>query len=201
MNLHGADGMDFDLEGDITFVEFKLCSKPQNRYGIGPKGGIITSNGDSLLGDASANYEIVNNLASKNHRTIFAFMDDITHEIITVRSLTGDFIVNTLQFNKSTGKTRVSKKRSISLSCFMNSGEEVELPGFHKVGLENWQDRIYANHGKSRNDYVQPLIWDQSKIKELTDLIGKGFTHAQIGSRLGCSGKAVSSKLGKLRAA
>jgi len=185
LELHGSDGIKVDECGNITQVELKLCMKKPSRYKISDNGHVSVAECEKVVGfrsDAAAHYEIVNNIEGKRVDTYFVVCDDQTWEVITVRKMLGDKVVDLISKNQVTGEDKTSKKRSISLTAFIEHGQEVYLQGIDCVGVSEWEKRIYDRDGRDPSEAER--YWNEERKTRLTilwttgvklDLIEKEF--------------------------
>lgn len=148
---HGDDAIIPVRKNTVEFVELKLSLRARSdcwfskltddevlkttnpRFTI-YVGDSKSSNPASFKSSAGGTYEIINNVNSKNRSTYFVLFDKETYELIDVRKMTGETVMNQL------GKSE-ARKRFISYNQFLEMGEDCDtiLP---KLGYETWAEPL-----------------------------------------------------------
>jgi hypothetical protein len=164
MAPHGDDAIKLNpMTLNFDPVELKLAIRSKSDFGILENGLSCNSykppglySGDLICNDKnkrtnlrsaiSAGYKIQHNLKSKNMETFFVIMDADTREVVTVRSITGDKILEFLTVCNNTGVIKKSSNRFIKLIKFMNDGKSVDTM-IPQLGLEVWENQIRRKSG------------------------------------------------------
>ena len=138
---HGADGFRL-VNGVYEPVEYKKAGKAKSliwkterdNLNCGPYN--IEGSRKPLRSTLRAKYEIKNNLASKNMPTVLFVFDDTNQVFVSGFELDGNTIVERLASCKAA-------KRTITLSCFMKHGTEIEFKvGQYVNSYTDWEDEL-----------------------------------------------------------
>lgn len=203
--INGDDGLLVADDGSTKRVELKLGGKRMGRYSIGPNGGLVGGDGGkkrpNVRNDFKAYYEIVNNLMKKNVETYLVLLDLDTWEVIEIVGLDGKNVVNLLKYDQSTGKLKTSKKRSITLANFLQSGWKVRPHGVDVVGIDEWEDRIYAKFGKTRAEASVSTKWTPELDEQLLQLHASGMSYKDIAKTMNTTKSSVSNRIPRARTA
>lgn len=191
---HGSDGIRVSWTGKITKVELKLCIKNEDRYTINENGYFTVVGSKKVVGfrsDCSACYEIGNNLASKEVETYLVLYDGKRHELIAIYRMAGKNIVNRLA-KVAPKDSEKAKKLSITLSAFMEEGEEIFLDFAPSVGVEAWEQRIYEREGKDPQDIIRGC-WTKKLDERFAILWSTGVSLADMMDEFGKTKQSIQS--------
>lgn len=212
---HGSDGIKISPTGLITKVELKLCIKNAARFGINDNGFLTVVGSQKVKGirsDCKACYEISKNLDSKDIDTYFILYDGNQHQLISIWKIPGSAIVRRLGKNVPKEGEK-AKKLNITLSAIITEGEEVFLDFMDSVGLEAWEDSIYAQAGKTRPVALpsktkskvvssrQNARWTKDMENQLLIMAEGGMTYDLLAKTFKVSKSSISNKLRRARAA
>lgn len=198
IGLHGSDGVKIDECGNVREVELKLCMKSSLRYEINTKGSIQVIDGTGgFRSDCGAHYEIVNNLGSKNVDTYLVVFEKKLWKLIDIYRMSGEKIIELLGKNQSSGEDKTSKKRSITLSAFMKSGQKVWQDKFEAITVLQFEADIYARCGR---DPAEAQIWNTEKNEQFKILWSDGVSLDELKKVFpGRTTKALQSHAKKLK--
>jgi hypothetical protein len=200
-NADGDDGLLVNENGTTTRVELKLAMKVIGRYFISKTGAISCDSKVSFRNDVNAYYEIVNNLMKKKVRTHLVILDSDTWEVVEILALDGKAVYSHLKYNQNNGKEKTSRKRSIPMNYFVKNGWRLRPNGIDVLGIETWEDRIYARDGVTRPEGNINQTWTTAMVDTLLNLASSGMTYTNMATKLGVSRSAISNKLSRTRRA
>lgn len=197
---HGSDGIRVSRTGRITKVELKLCIKNQDRYTINENGFFTVVDSGKVVGfksDCSACYEVKHNLAGKEVETYFVLYDGKAHELIAIWRMDGKKIVERLA-KVAPKDSEKAKKISISLSAFMEEGEEVFLDFIPSVGVDSWIQRIYEREGRDPQEAIRGC-WTKQLDERFKVMWTSGTSLSDMMVEFGKTKQAIQSRAKILR--